>query len=285
LTPLKKIISDNPVTVLFSAFIATLSIFAYFVTIFERPGVNRSSYPDTILEYKHIYNQAWWYIWTTMTTIGYGDWFPLTPLGRTSAVLASLCGLVLTAILISAIMNIFQPDSSEAKLIRGLDKMERRKERNELASKMLAAFFCWKKGRMSFARYSGMVANWRQFRRSNQDLKDVFDADDISGMLRDISADVKNLLSSQQDTTPNKVVLSTNSAQVDDEMMPLLEALKSLRQPPGTTAVCQQLARSLANYGVTNLEELHAMDERQATEVLEKLNWSPLQIQKVLRPK
>ncbi len=61
LTPLKKIIADDPVTVLFAAFIATLSIFAYFVTVFERPGVNRTSYPSTILEYKHIYNQAWWY--------------------------------------------------------------------------------------------------------------------------------------------------------------------------------------------------------------------------------
>lgn len=277
LTPLKKIISDNPVTVLFAAFIATLSIFAYFVTVFERPGVNRSSYPSTILGYKHIYNQAWWYIWTTMTTIGYGDWYPLTPLGRVSAVLASLCGLVLTAILISAIMNVFQPDSSEAKLMRGLDKMERRKERKERAANMLVAFYRWKKGRMSWAEYSGFYSKWHQFRVLNQDLKDVFDGDDTTGMLRDISADVKSLLSMQNAATQNKPPArsAAQSNQFDDELSPLLALLQNLRV----------LAASLAGCGVTSLEELLAMEEKQAIEILEKLKWSPVQIQKVLHPK
>jgi hypothetical protein len=287
LTPLKKIISDNPVTVLFAAFIATLSIFAYFVTIFERPGVNRSSYPSTILGYKHIYNQAWWYIWTTMTTIGYGDWYPLTPLGRVSAVLASLCGLVLTAILISAIMNVFQPDSSEAKLMRGLHKMERRKERKTCAANMLVAFYRWKKGGMSWAQYSGFYSKWHQFRTENQDLKDVFDADDTTGMLRDISADVKSLLCMQNAETKNNppVVEDAPMKQFDDELSPLLASLKNLKQPPGTTAVCKALASSLAGYGVISLEELLAMEEKQAIEILEKLKWSPIQIQKVLHPK
>jgi len=155
LTPLKKIIADDPVTVLFAAFIATLSVFAYFVTVFERPGVNRTSYPSTILEYKHIYNQAWWYVWTTMTTIGYGDWYPLTPLGRVSAVLSSLCGLVLTAILISAIMNVFAPDSAEQNLLRGLSKMSRRKERKNLAAAFVFAFYRFKRGKISHAAYVG----------------------------------------------------------------------------------------------------------------------------------
>ena len=61
LTPLKKVISDRPISVLFCAFMSTLSVFAYFVAIFERPGQNRSGYPSTILGYKHIYDQTWWY--------------------------------------------------------------------------------------------------------------------------------------------------------------------------------------------------------------------------------
>ena len=60
MTPLKKVIADRPIPVLFCAFMSTLSVFAYFVAIFERPGQNRSGYPSTILGYKHIYDQTWW---------------------------------------------------------------------------------------------------------------------------------------------------------------------------------------------------------------------------------
>jgi voltage-gated potassium channel Kch len=285
LTPLKKIISDDPVTVLFAAFIATLSIFAYFVTIFERPGVNRSSYPGSILEYKHIYNQAWWYVWTTMTTIGYGDWFPLTPLGRVSAVLSSLCGLVLTAILISAIMNVFAPDSAEQTLLRGLNKMNRRKERKEHAAKFLLSFYKFQKGKISRAAYNVFYSKWHQFRKNNEDLNDVFDADDTTGLWRDIAADVKNLVAMQHahaNSSPSAATQDGRSSQIDDELSPLIASLKGLRQPPGTTAVCNVLASSLASYGFTSLTELLVMDKKQAAEILEKLNWSPLQIQKVL---
>jgi hypothetical protein len=60
LTPLKKFIYDRPIPVLFCAFMATLSVFAYLVAIFERPSINRSFYPSTILGYRHIYDQSWW---------------------------------------------------------------------------------------------------------------------------------------------------------------------------------------------------------------------------------
>ena len=214
LTATKKVISDNPISVLFLAFMATLSVFAYFITIFERPGVNRSGYPDTILGYKHIYNQAWWYIWTTMTTIGYGDWFPLTPLGRVSAVLASLCGLVLTAILISAIMTVFQPNASEAKLLRGLDKMERRKERNHRAANVVMACWRWKKGAISYDRYLMVYNKWKQFRRDNKDLNAVFDADDTAGILSDISADLKRCVSTNNVQTITNIFDAKESKQL-----------------------------------------------------------------------
>ena len=52
-----------------------------------------------------------------MTTIGYGDWIPITPLGRVSGVLASFSGLILTSILISAVMNMFSLDEQVPSVI------------------------------------------------------------------------------------------------------------------------------------------------------------------------
>jgi hypothetical protein len=65
---------------------------------------------------------------------------------------------------------------------------------------------------------------------------------------------------------------AAQSNQFDDELSPLLASLQNLRV-------------LLAGYGVTSLEELLAMEEKQAIEILEKLKWSPVQIQKVLHPK
>ena len=220
-----------------------------------------------------------------MTTIGYGDWYPLTPLGRVSAVLSSLCGLVLTAILISAIMNVFAPDSAEQNLLRGLSKMSRRKERKNLAAAFVFAFYRFKRGKISRAAYVGHYSKWHQFRQDNGDLNDVFDADDTTGLWRDIAADVKSLIAMQHSQHhPSAATQHSQSNQFDDELSPLLASLKGLKQPPGTSAVCQTLAASLAGYGVTSLTELLVMDKKQAIEMLEKLKWSPVQIQKVLNP-
>ena len=65
----------------------------------------------------------------------------------------------------------------------------------------------------------------------------------------------------QRKTNPLPVLLPN---QFDDELSPLLASLQNLRV----------LASSLAGYGVTSLEELLAMEEKQAIEILEKLKWS-----------
>lgn len=72
--------------------------------------------------------------------------------------------------------------------------------------------------------------------------------------------------------------------QFDPELIPLLTALKGLKEAPGTTAVCKTLASSLGNYGVGSLEELRLMPEEDATSILQELKWTALQIRKVLHP-
>jgi hypothetical protein len=28
------------------------------------------------------YAECWWFVWTVYTTVGFGDWTPVTPFGR-----------------------------------------------------------------------------------------------------------------------------------------------------------------------------------------------------------
>lgn len=71
----------------------------------------------------------------------------------------------------------------------------------------------------------------------------------------------------------------------DEELLPLLEALKGLPVPPGTTAVCMKLVVALGEYGFTSLQQLQQMQYDDAVAILVELKWTPLQIQRVLGSK
>ena len=51
------------------------------------------------------YWNCFWCIIITMTTIGYGDYFPRTILGRSIIVLASISGVFMVSILVVALTN------------------------------------------------------------------------------------------------------------------------------------------------------------------------------------
>ena len=73
-----------------------------------------------------------------------------------------------------------------------------------------------------------------------------------------------------------------SSSDFDPEMRPLLQSLLDLPKPPGTTAICESLAMGLGKYGIISLSELHDMKREEAEFILKGLNWSPMQIAKVL---
>jgi hypothetical protein len=78
---------------------------------------------------------------------------------------------------------------------------------------------------------------------------------------------------------------TASSSEFDPELQPLLQSLLGLPKPPGTTAICESLAMGLGKYGIISLSELHEMVPADAESVLKGLNWSPMQIDKVLHAK
>lgn len=84
---------------------ATLFLGAWLVLLFEEnaKGSNIHTYPDAL----------WWAI-VTVTTVGYGDRFPVTEGGRTVAVVLMLVGIGLIGVLTATVASVFIKEHTDA---------------------------------------------------------------------------------------------------------------------------------------------------------------------------
>jgi voltage-gated potassium channel len=84
---------------------ATLFIGAWLVLLFEEnaKGSNIHDYPDAL----------WWAI-VTVTTVGYGDRFPVTGGGRTVAVILMLVGIGLIGVLTATVASVFIKEHTDS---------------------------------------------------------------------------------------------------------------------------------------------------------------------------
>jgi voltage-gated potassium channel len=83
----------------------TLIVGAWLVLLFEEnaKGSNIHSYPDAL----------WWAI-VTVTTVGYGDRYPVTAGGRTVAVILMLVGIGLIGVLTATVASVFIKEHTDA---------------------------------------------------------------------------------------------------------------------------------------------------------------------------
>ena len=106
----------------------------------------------------------------------------------------------------------------------------------------------------------------------------------ISDMVKSLTSFMTQPASASIAPSSDHSVASMSSPGFDMELKPLLDSLLALPKPPGTTATCEVLATGLGKYGIISLSELHEMKHAEAELILKGLNWSPMQIAKVLPP-
>lgn len=96
-------------------FCATVFILAYIIRIYELPYYRAHDSYDS--EFDEFYNAAY-LILITITTVGYGDIYPKTMMGKLTAVFTAIFGAFLISILVLAVGSIFSLTKNQQRALR-----------------------------------------------------------------------------------------------------------------------------------------------------------------------
>jgi len=124
----KAMLRDSLMTLLF-LFVVSVVTLSYAMLVFERPigpGTNLDLYENTV-----------WLIIITMTTVGYGDTYPQTPLGRYVAIIAALLAVVLVALAVGSVTERLTLTRDESKVLEFIESIRNTQDRKTAAARML----------------------------------------------------------------------------------------------------------------------------------------------------
>jgi len=125
-----KHLLNNSLPVLASTFGVFVFTLAYSMVVAERPEGPNTNLAD--------FENSIWVIIITMTTVGYGDTYPKTPLGRTVAVIASLLAIVLVALTVNAVTERLSLTRDESKVLEFIEDVDARRDRRAAGAHVVA---------------------------------------------------------------------------------------------------------------------------------------------------
>eukprot|EP00293_Proteomonas_sulcata_P010831 CAMPEP_0184306494 /NCGR_PEP_ID=MMETSP1049-20130417/15481_1 /TAXON_ID=77928 /ORGANISM="Proteomonas sulcata, Strain CCMP704" /LENGTH=190 /DNA_ID=CAMNT_0026618771 /DNA_START=63 /DNA_END=632 /DNA_ORIENTATION=+ len=112
-----------------------------------------------------------------MTTVGYGDEYPSTLLGRVVAVAAALTAVIMLAITINLVISKLTLSRAESKVIEVMDRITLKKDLKEKAAVVIQRWFCahrfYTRNDLVGYHKSGyaIIPDMRSKRRKNIDLR------------------------------------------------------------------------------------------------------------------
>ena len=161
---LKAYFRDAPYTLISWCLLVTVPFFAYGIRICERPlasvlGYNLDNYITSI----------WWTV-VTMTTIGYGDYYPYTLCGRIWTMVLFMWGALIVTLMIVALSESCELSISEEKSYNMKIKMSAFDQMKDEASKLVGN---WWRLYKEFEAYSklenpGFRNKWHYFHRTRR---------------------------------------------------------------------------------------------------------------------
>lgn len=125
---------DNPFIMLVVTFVFSCLCFGLTIRTFER------YYWENKLEKSQDWDYIWncmWYIFVSMTTVGYGDMYACTQVGRVLAIFACLVGTYFVAMMMVFMTQITTLDENEKKAYGLINRLRIRKQLLEIRSKIV----------------------------------------------------------------------------------------------------------------------------------------------------
>ena len=135
---IKSLIYKYPKFVMVTNMVVTICIFSFFLFIFEGPAYTKLK-KENIASTNDFrsYGNCVWFLIVTITTIGFGDYYPVTNIGRIITVFVALLGNINISILIYTTQVGFTLSPSEQKVYNFTTRMESKAE----IDKVSAAYF------------------------------------------------------------------------------------------------------------------------------------------------
>ena len=131
----KGLMRQKPLRVLAASLVGSVLVTGYCLKVLEEPLDNASG--QSLGEYQN----ALWNVIVTMTTVGYGDYFPKTHMGRLVGILVCFWGVLVVSLFVVTITNMILLELGEDKTYRLLDRLRSKDRLKVLATRVLASAY------------------------------------------------------------------------------------------------------------------------------------------------
>lgn len=128
---LKGLFKDKPYFILGSSMILSILIFGFAVRTYERPYNEVNGQQQ---DYNYVWNSMWLVI-ITMCTVGYGDFFPRTHIGRMIIVIACFWGVFLISMMVVTLTESSEFTKSESRAFEILSRLNRKESAKKTAAR------------------------------------------------------------------------------------------------------------------------------------------------------
>lgn len=132
---IKSLMKKKPYSVLICSLLLSIALFGFILRIFERPLSTASGQDFNSI------NNAFWVTLITMTTVGYGDFFPKSNIGRFVGILIAFWGVAFVSLFVVTLTNLLLFENGEEKSFILLQRLKSKDElKKEAVNVMTAAY-------------------------------------------------------------------------------------------------------------------------------------------------